>query len=128
MLLHISDSKTVEDLQDHFNDCFPYLKIEFYREAGNHLKECDKSNLVNPHTFIGEIRKTAYSGTFDIKSWDKTSKVKQDLKDFFGLNVQIFRMHKNEWIPTSYSDDLTLKQQGELARAFPSFEPNDNRH
>ncbi len=118
MLLHISDSKTVEDLQDRFNDCFPYLKIEFYKEADSNLNGCDKSNLVNPHTFIGEIRKTAYSGTLDIKSWNKTAKVKLDLKDVFGLTVQIFRMHKNEWIPASYSDDLTLKQQSELARDY----------
>lgn len=116
MLLHISDSKTVEDLQDHFNKCFPYLKIEFYREADNHLKACDKSNLVSPYTFIGEIRKNPYSGTLDIKSWDKTSKVKQEFKDIFGLTIQVFRLHKGEWIPTTYSDELTLKQQYELSK------------
>jgi len=116
MLLYISDSKTVEDLQDHFNECFPYLKIEFYKEAAGHLKDCDKTNIVRPNIFIGEIRKKSYSGILDIKSWYKTCKLKQDLKEIYGLNAQVFRMHGDEWIPTSYSDDLTLKQQSELAR------------
>lgn len=125
MLLYISNSKTVEDLQDRFSKCFPYLKIEFYKEAENHLQEYNKSNLVSPHTFIGEIRKNAYSGTMDIKSWYKTSKVKQDLKDLFGLNVQIFRIHNGEWIPTTHSDELTLKQQYELAKEYMPPEIND---
>ena len=118
MLLYISDHKTVEDLQDHFSDCFPYLKIEFYKEAGNDPGGCEKMNRIKPQALIGTIRKKSNSGALDIKSWYKTSKIKQDLKDLFGLNVQIFRLHKNEWIPTSYSDDLTLKQQSELAREY----------
>jgi hypothetical protein len=116
MLLYISDHKTVEDLQDHFNDCFPYLKIEFYKETDFNGPE--KSNMIKPQALIGTIRKNPNSGVLDIKSWYKTSKIKQDLKDLFGLNVQIFRLHKNGWIPTSYSDDLTLKQQSELAKEY----------
>jgi hypothetical protein len=118
MLLYISDSKTVEDLQDRFNKCFPYLKLEFYKEENSHLKESNKTNIVHPDTFIGDIRKKSYSGTMDIKSWYRTSRLKQDLKDIYGLNVQVFRLHGDEWLPTSYSDDLTLKQQSELAQEY----------
>lgn len=118
MLLHISDSKTVEELQDHFNKCFPYLKIEFYKETDGHVKACDKSNLVSPKTFIGEIRSNGRSATMDIKSWDKTSKVKNDFKNIFGLNIQIFRLQNGEWLPTTYSDELTLRQQYDLSKEF----------
>lgn len=111
MFLYINDSKTVQDLQDRFSKCFPYLKLEFYKPAEDRFK----SNLIKPDAFIGEIRACSRSGIMDIKSWDKTSKVKQELKDLFGLNVQIFRMYHNQWIPATYSDDLTLRQQTELA-------------
>jgi hypothetical protein len=111
MFLYINDSKTVQDLQDRFSKCFPYLKLEFYKEAGDRFK----SNLIKPNTFIGEIRTGYRSGILDIKSWDKTSKVKQELQDHFGLNVQIFRMYRDQWIPATYSDGLTLRQQTELA-------------
>lgn len=123
MLLYISDSRTVEDLQDHFNDCFPYLKLEFYKEADPHAKDRDKANIVRPNTFLGDFRAKTNYGTLDVKSWDKTSKLKQELKDLYGLNVQVFRMHGGDWIPTSYSDDLTLKQQSELAREYVVNQP-----
>jgi hypothetical protein len=116
MLLYISDHKTVEDLQDRFNNCFPYLKLEFYKDADDG-KECTKSNIVKPYTLIGDIRKKPGPEILDIKSWDKTSKIKQELRNRYGLNVQIFRLHEDHWIPTSYSDELTLKQQCELARS-----------
>jgi hypothetical protein len=56
----------------------------------------------------------------DIKSWDKTSKIKRDFREIFGLNVQVFRMHNDEWIPTTYSDELTLRQQYELSKDLQS--------
>ena len=118
MFLYISDSKTVEDLQDRFNKCFPYLKLEFYKEADRHSGACKKSDLIQPHTYLGDILPKSYSGILDIKSWDKTSKVKNDLKEIFGLNVQIFRVHNGQWIPTTYSDELTLRQQYDLSKEF----------
>jgi hypothetical protein len=122
MLLYINDNKTVQDLQDRFSKCFPYLKLEFYKEADHPLKERDKSNLIQPDRFIGDIRTKSRSGILEIKSWDKTSKVKDELKDLFGLNVQIFRMYCDQWIPTTYSDELTLRQQTELARTSSVIE------
>lgn len=119
MLLYISDHKTVEDIQDRFNLCFPYLKMEFYKD-GDAL-ENSKSNMVTSKTPIGELRKKAGPEILDIKSWDKTQRIKQELKETYGLNVQIFRLHKSEWIPTSYSDELTLKQQCELAKTCDAF-------
>lgn len=122
MLLYINDNKTVQDLQDRFSKCFPYLKLQFYKEADNTLKEGDKSNLIRPDMFIGDIRTKSRSGILEIKSWDKTSKVKNELKDLFGLNVQIFRMYADQWIPATYSHELTLQQQTELARTSSVME------
>jgi len=115
MLLHIDDHKRIEDLQEHFNECFPYLKMEFYKTPHKWLQECEKSNLIDSTVLIGSVRKKHFSGPLEIKSWDKTGKVEQDLSNLFGLNAQVFRMYKTGWIQTSYSDDLTLKQQSEIA-------------
>ena len=119
MLLYISDHKTVEELQDRFNDCFPNLRIEFYSEADD-AKEKDfkKSNLVKSYERIGDIRIKSYTGVLDIKSWDKTSQIKKEFKEVFGLNIQLFRLYKDQWIPATYSDELTLKQQCDLARGY----------
>jgi hypothetical protein len=121
MLLYINDSKTVQDLKDRFSKCFPYLKLEIYRESENGSRQCNKSNLVPSNVLIGDIR-TGPSGILDIKSWDKTSKVKRELKQLFGLNVQIFRLYHDQWIPATYSDELTLQQQTDLAKSNPVME------
>lgn len=119
MLLYISDHKTVEDLQDRFSDCFPYLRIEFYKEADDaREKEYEKTNLIKSYERIGDIRNKSHTGVLDIKSWDKTSVIKKEFKEVFGLNIQLFRLYKDQWIPTTYSDELTLKQQCDLARGY----------
>jgi hypothetical protein len=48
--------------------------------------------------------------------------VKRELKQLFGLNVQIFRMYHDQWIPATYSDELTLQQQTDLAKSNPVME------
>lgn len=116
MLLFINDQKKIEDLQDHFNECFPYLKLEFYSTPHGWLQECAKEDMIDPNAVIGSVRKKHMSGPLEIKSWYKTGRVEEDLRNFFGLNVQIFRSYKDGWIQTSYSDDLTLHQQNELAK------------
>lgn len=127
MLLYICDSRTVEDLQDHFNDCFPYLKLEFHIGDSSKIG-CDKSTLARSSSLVGAIRTKSYSGVLDIKSWYTTSRVKEDMRNIFGLDVQVLRRHGIDWIPTTYSDELTLRQQGDLAGKISGPSPNDNCH
>lgn len=122
MLLYINDNKRVEDLQERFNDCFPYLKIEFYRRSAG-VNFMEKSGLAKGVMLVGSIRKKSAPGVLDIKSWYTTGRVKKDMKDQFGLTVQIFRQHNGQWIPTTYSNDLTLKQQAQLAQEYPLLAP-----
>jgi hypothetical protein len=115
MLLKIDDHKTIEDLQDRFNECFPHLKLEFYSAPHKWNHPSERSLRLKPQSRIGDIRHNHNSGILEIKSWHKTGKVEQDLHDLFGLNAQIFRWYGDTWLQTSYSDDLTLHQQAVLA-------------
>ena len=116
MYLHINDSMTVEDVQERFNECFPFLKIAFYAKAHKEFQTCKKQDLYPGVNFIGDIRKKHYNNALEIKSWYKTSRVEKDLKEKYGLNAQIFRWDKtNGWIQTSLSDELTLDQQSKFA-------------
>jgi hypothetical protein len=110
MLLYIDDNKTVGDLQEKFNECFPYLKIEFYNMMHKWGKSSFKDNKIDPVSRVGSIRKNHNSGTLEIKSWYKTGKVEQDLRHDYGLYVQIFFLQNNEWIQSVSSDDVTLAQ------------------
>ena len=115
MLIEIDDAKTVSDLQDRFSLCFPFLKIEFYCKSHQWEESSSAKNLIDPSTFIGEIRKNHHPGILEIKSWYRTGEVEQAFKKLFGLNAQIFRLEGNHWKQSTESDNLTLGMQTEIA-------------
>lgn len=110
MILHIDDNKTVSDLRDKFELCYPHLKLEFYNKAHNWQEATHSKYLVEGNCRIGDIRHQHNAGIYEIKSWFQTGKVEQEMKDLFGLNVQIFRQKEDLWIQTTKSDKLTLAQ------------------
>jgi hypothetical protein len=124
MLLKIFDHEKIDEIQDKFNECFPYLKIEFYHQPHKMNEGSPEAYLIQPGTYVEDIRKTHESGILSIKSWDKTGHIEQEFKRMFGLNVQIFRLHRNKWIQTTDSDELTLKEQTDLAKS--SQEPRNH--
>lgn len=117
MLIRIYDHEKIDEVQDKFNECFPYLKLEFYNQPHKLHEASPEEHLIQPGTYIEDIRKTHESGVISIKSWDKTGHVEQEFKRMFGLNVQVFRLHKDKWIQTSDSDELTLKELSDLAKS-----------
>jgi hypothetical protein len=133
MMLHIDDSKTVADLQEHFSVCFPSLKIEFYDEAHHFKEPSSPEHQISPESTIGSIRKKHEPGNLEILSNYTTGKVEQDFKDKFGLNVQIFRNENNAWVQTSATDTFNLKEQSDIASDFthlilPKFREQKNEY
>lgn len=124
MLLKIDDNLQVIDIQEKFNECFPYLKIEFYDEVHGWHKPSGERHQINARYLLERVRHKHDSGVLEIKSSYKTGKVEQDFRHLFGLNVQIYRLQQNTWVQTTGTDDLTLQQQSDLARAsMPAHAP-----
>src|SRR4051812_29113640 len=108
MLLVINDSKTIADLQDKFNECFPNLRIEFYDIRHRWQQGSVEARKIDTDRRVGDIRKYHNYGVFDIKSWYKTGRVEQDLRNVFGLYAKIFFMKDHQWVQSVAADDLTL--------------------
>ena len=116
MFLQISDAMTVEEVQDRFNDCFPFLKIAFYSKPHQLYEGSNKKYRCDGARKIGNIRKKHFNGVLEIKSWDTTASVEEKLKEIFGLNAQIFHYDATGcWIQTTLSDVLTLGQLSRFA-------------
>lgn len=113
MLLEIDDTKTIADLQERFNLCFPQLKIEFYTRP-HHWQENSADNLkIDPQTLIGKIRTNHQPGVLEIKSWNKTGEVEQNFRNLFGLHVQVFYNDHHSWKQSIHSDNKTLAMLSE---------------
>jgi hypothetical protein len=117
MLLRIDDHMYVSNLQERFNDCFPYLKLEFYntRNKGQGTSKAD--SLVDLKTLVSSIRTKYGPGLMDIKSWNKTGEVEQNFKNIYGLDVQLFYLRGADWIQASREDELTLQQLLDKAKS-----------
>ena len=115
MIIHIDDRYKVADLQDRFSECFPFLKIEFYRSSHKWKQHSVLSDLIQPTETIGSVRNNHEQGILEIKSWYQTGRVEKDFKEKFGLNIQIYRKRNNGWTQTISTDNLTLREQHDIA-------------
>ena len=115
MLMQIDDSKTIDDIQERFSLCFPFLKIEFYNQPHRWEEPSQAKDRIEPGTLIRDISKKHTPGILEIKSWYKTGEVEKLFKKMFGLNAQIFRLDNNKWKQSTESDNITLARQSEMA-------------
>lgn len=116
MYLHIDDNMTVEEVQERFSDCFPYLAIAFYSTGHKRFAPSDKRYQYEAKERIGNIRKNHNMGALEIKSWHTVDKVERELRELYGLHAQVFRLgNDGVAVQTTRSDSLTLKQQSEMA-------------
>ena len=75
----IKDSKTIEEIQKEFNNKFPYLKIEFYKEAHSAKEGSPDSLKWGAENTIESIRKVHNSGNLSIKQDQKISTLETNL-------------------------------------------------
>lgn len=117
MLLKVTDHYRISDIQDKFNECFPFLKLEFYHAAHDWKEGSPAAECIQESEKIGHIRTVHNPEILDIKSWHRTGDVEQLFRQKLGLNVQIFRLDGNRWLQSTESDVLTLRQQSDMAEA-----------
>lgn len=113
ILLH--SNRTVEEIEQEFNNSFPYLKIVFVSKES----ESDGTSAigeVDHSASLIEVSGVLKEGDIDIKSTDTIKDVEQKFEKQYGLPVHIFRKQKGVWMDTSITDDLTLHEQNTWGR------------
>jgi len=114
----ITDQKKLIEIQEEFQNEFPYLKIEFYKHRHETGEGSPEKEILDSNLTIGSVRSKKTSGDLQI---DKDIKVGAFEKSFFeryGLNVQVFRKSGRIWLQTISTDEWTLEAQnlkGELS-------------
>ncbi|NTS41459.1 hypothetical protein HRG84_11145 [Flavisolibacter sp. BT320] len=115
MFLHIVDSMTVEEVQDRFNECFPFLTIEFYSVPHKPFQATDNRYRYDAKELIGEIRTNHAKGAMEIKSWYTVARVEKELWERYGLHAQVCRLNPSgEAVQTASSDNFTLFEQSQM--------------
>mgnify|MGYP005660149705 CR=1 FL=1 len=115
MKLTINDNKTIEQIQDEFNQAFQYLKIEFFKKAHEVGEASAKKDLLDSEQTLGEIRTVHNDGELTITADMLVSDVETAFEDNFGVHVQVFRKQNDVWLETTNTDGWTLSKQMETA-------------
>ena len=112
----VKDELLIKDLQQTFNNKFPYLKIEFYQKPHSSEKGSPKDEKLDGSLTIALARTKHNTGDLSIHGKQKISTLEQAFQDQYGLSVQVFRKSANLWLQTTKTDHWTLteaNQKGE---------------
>ena len=125
MKLLIKDTVSIRDLQLAFNNLFPFLKLEFFRNGTMLEKMYSLNKLLPQDSTIGEIWKRKEDAEIDINENTRVKDLEKTFMDKFGLTIQIFRKSGNLWLETTMTDNWTLKQQNEHGKEITTGKPKD---
>lgn len=119
--IRIHDNKQIAELQQEFNEAFPFLKIEFFtRRHGSHGPSA-RRDMISPDMSLRQFQKKNAKGAILLKASMKVSELEELFKSLFGLSVQVFRKSGRSWIETTVTDDWTLEQQNNEGRELSSL-------
>lgn len=120
--MKIHDMKTIKEIQQEFNQVFPYLKLEFFRHSpALKMNGCVNEKL-NPELTVGEIRQESRSGFMPIDGIIPVDIFEKKFEETFGLYVQVYRKSFDRWLPTWATDVWTLEEQNNRGRIMGEFE------
>jgi hypothetical protein len=115
MKLRIAPNRLISDVQRDFNNAFPFLKIEFFRNRN--LQPAFTFQQMLPHNKqLAEGQTALTGGDIEITSTMTVKDLEKIFKDQFSLAVQVFRRSGNLWLETTITDGWTLGLQNQHGR------------
>ena len=109
--LIITDYACIKDIQQAFQDEFPFLKIEFFKKPLDSNVTARKSHPLSGKNLLKDVRGVHSDGALSINGNRKVSEIEGDFRDNFGLYVQVFRKLGSMWIETTLTDHWPLYRQ-----------------
>ena len=116
--VEINNTQTISGAQLQFNTAFPFLKIEFFREAHIPGKGNSKNKMIVVDTRLQNIQVKPASGTIMLENKITVNQLEAKFENEFGLYVQVFRKSGRIWLETTATDNWTLEQQNEEGRSL----------
>ncbi len=112
----ISNDRRIKDIQEDFNQQFPYLRIEFYSKKHIDGERSSEEDIYDNELLLGDIRDNNIIGLLPLDGEMKVSKLENMAYQMFGLNIQVFRKSYNKWLQTWATDMWTIDEQNKRAK------------
>ena len=126
MNLRIAPNRLISDLQKDFNNAFPFLKLEFFRNRNQQLPAFTFQQILPYNNRIADGQIAITDGDIEVNPDMKVKDLEKIFKDQFSLAAQVFRRSGNLWLETTMTDNWTLRQQNEHGREISTDNKEDD--
>ena len=118
MFLSIRNERTIKDLQQDFNDEFPYLQLAFFDHKHKTGQSNNISDMLSNELTLSDIRRSDQEGNIFVSPNLKVSELENLFSELYELNVQVQRKSGNIWLVTTATDDWSLEKQNTEGESF----------
>ena len=124
MHLHLTKDSRIADIQQQFNVCYPYLKLQFSAQhihvGATHVKR----SLIPSDTLLRSITHMEFPCQIDIDQSMTVARLERCFEQKTGLHVQVFRSSGSLWLITTATDQWSLEKQNRECEEL-SQKPNE---
>ncbi len=126
MKIIINDQQNITQIQQAFNEMFPYLKLEFFSKLHKSENPSNPKFMIRGDITLKECRKTHNAGEILITPQMSVNELEQRFGLEYGLGVQVFRKSGRAWLETIYTDTWSLAEQNEQGESLSKgIEPDE---
>jgi hypothetical protein len=111
MKIKITNASKIADIQQEFNQFFPFLRLDFFGGGSEFVPESNSKNAIRSEKTIGELGKLTKQGEVILFNEMSVSDLETIFKESLGLTVHVLRKAGYIWLETSHSDAWSLEEQ-----------------
>ena len=116
MKLIINSNKTIGQIQENFEEYFPFLMLQFYYPQAKHRHESSEWIKIKPDVPFKALNSNLDEIVIDFGGNAKTGDLEYELLKKMGIPVNIFRCQGESWIQTFANDNLSLDEENDLGQ------------
>ena len=109
--IDISNNRTLQEIQDEFNEYFPHLKIQFYKTDKFFPGSFSELFVESADEKLLTFRIKNNSGYLYLNEDLNVQKLKENILNYFGLKAEIFqKTDLNLWSQNPISNNQLLRE------------------
>ena len=116
MKITIRGNRKITELQQEFNEIFPFLNLEFFDLPQNRFSSHVSSGHQHPNLSIKDISEKNEEGELVIHQHMTIMQLENILSEEFGLQAQVFVKHGDQWLRSSLNGYWMLHHKNEEGR------------
>jgi hypothetical protein len=119
MKIKVNVDRPLFEIQEEFNNLFPYLKLEFVVKPNTLAeKRNGKNGVANSAKTLKDYSVFHQNKTITIVPEMTVADLEQSFKNVYGLIIQVLRKSGKAWLGTTITDGWTLYEQNKQGQAL----------